>query len=129
MRPQSITILCILLFVIGVSLALRSIGQFVLAPGMYSFFMLLVSLLGLYSYYGLWIMKRWSIPVFLLTWSLITLPALISNDGFSTVMLLRIAYLVGMLVVFMIVVLPHTNKLTQGAVWDFKPNRDLPSSE
>ncbi len=120
MRPQSITILCILFFVIGASLALRSIGQFVLVPGFYTFSMLIVSLLGLYGYYGLWIMKRWCIPVFFLVWCFISLPMLFGSDGFSTVMILRAMYLVGMLAVFIIVVLPHRNKLSSGSVWDFK---------
>ncbi len=124
MRPQSITILCVLLFVIGISLAIRSIGQFVLVPGLYTFFMLLVSLVGLYSYYGLWIMKRWCIPVFFVVWCIIALPLFFGGDGFSTVMLLRSLYLVAMLVIFMIVVLPHKNKLSKGSIWDFKRASD-----
>ena len=47
-RPPSISVVGILFFVIGTSLAVRSIGQFVVVPGLYTFLMLVNSLLGLY---------------------------------------------------------------------------------
>ena len=123
MRPQSITILCILLFVIGASLLLRSIGQFFLVPGYYSFFMLLISLLGLYGYYGLWIMKHWSIPVFILVWSAIFFPMVLGPVPFSRIMLLRYLYIAGVVAAFMIVVLPHRDKLSKGPIWDFRRSK------
>ncbi len=120
MRPQSITILCVLLFVIGTSLAVRSIGQIMLLPGISSFFMLIISFLGLYCYYGLWNMKRWSIGLFFVVWAALALPTLMELDGFSTILLMRSLYLLGMLAAFIGVVLPHSDKFTSGPMWQFK---------
>lgn len=124
MRPQSITILCILLFVIGTSLTIRSIGQFVLVPGIYTFFMLIISLLGLYCYYGLWNMKRWSLSLFFIVWAAIGLPMLTGSEQLSTIMRLRSLYLIGVVVAFVLVVFPHRSKLSGGAIWDFKRKSD-----
>lgn len=124
MRPQSITILCVMLFLIGISLAFRSIGQFILAPGFYTFFMLIVSAAGLYCYYGLWNMKRWSIPLFFLVWGIITVPFFLGGDAFSTIILIRALYLMAIIVIFSVVVLPHRNKFSNGLVWPLERFND-----
>jgi len=120
MRPQSITILSILLFVIGISLAVRSLGQFFMAPSFYTFLMLIISFIGLYCYYGLWNMKRWCIPLFFLVWGFILLPMLMGGDKLSMIMLMRLLYLISVMGVFLIVVLPHRNRLSSGLVWPLK---------
>ncbi len=117
MRPQSITILCVILFLIGFSLAFRSIGQFILSPGLYTFFMLIVSVAGLYCYYGLWNMKRWSIPLFFLVWGIITIPFFLGGDQFSTVTLIRSLYLVAVIAIFSIIVWPQRHNFSDGLVW------------
>ena len=117
MRPQSITVLCILLFLVGSSMAIRSIAQLFLAPGFLSFFMLIISVIGLYCYYGLWNMKRWCIPLFYSVWGAIALPMLIEIGSLSMIMLLRTSYLVAVMVIFTLVVFPHKDKLSSGLVW------------
>ncbi len=126
MRPQSITILCVLLFVIGTSLTVRSIGQVILLPGFSSILMLIVSILGLYCYYGLWNMKRWSIGLFFVVWAVLAVPTLLEMDGFSTILLMRSLYLLGMLAAFIGVVLPHSDKFTSGPMWQFKKTATNP---
>ncbi len=120
MRPQSITILCILLFVIGVSLTIRSIGQVILAPGIYTISMLIVSIVGLYCYYALWHMKRCSIPLFFLVWGAIALPMYMTSGAFTTIVLMRSLYLIGVVTAFVLVVLPHKSQLSSGLAWPLK---------
>ena len=120
MRPQSITVLCILLFVIGASLTVRSLGQIFLVPGLYSFFMLTISLLGLYCYYGLWHMQRWCIPVFFLVWGAISTPVLLELNESSTIILMRSMYVIGILIAFVVVVLPHRKEMSRGPIWQVK---------
>ena len=117
MRPQSITILCAILFVIGFSLAIRSIGQFVLVPSFYTFFTLIISIIGLYCYYGLWNMKRWCVYLFFIVWGLLSLTMFLGIDEFTTITIMRSLYLVSVMVIFAVVVLPHKNKLSGGLVW------------
>lgn len=124
MRPQSITILCVMLFLIGASLTFRSIGQFFVAPGFYTFFMVILSFVGLYCYYGLWNMKRWSIHLFFVVWGLIVLPFFFGGDKFSTITLLRSLYLLAIISIFSIIVLPQKDKFSSGQVWPLKRSDD-----
>lgn len=120
MRPQSITIVCIILTVVGVSLAARSIGQFVILPGFYSLLMLVISLLGLYSYYGLWKMKRWCIPLFYIVWGFISASLVFGTEEFSRVVIMRSLYLVAVILIFTVIVLPYRHSMTKGSIWKFK---------
>jgi|AP82_1055514.scaffolds.fasta_scaffold109995_1 uncharacterized membrane protein (DUF2068 family) len=119
-RPPSISVVGILFFVIGTSLAVRSIGQFVVVPGLYTFLMLVNSLLGLYAYWGLWNMKRWSIPLFLVVWAFIAVPIFLTHEGMSTISLLRSLYVFLLVTIFVVVVLPHRSRMSPGRVWNFK---------
>ncbi len=119
-RPPSISVVCILFFVIGTSLAVRSIGQFVVVPGLYTFLMLVNSLLGLYAYWGLWNMKRWSIPLFLVVWAFIAAPIFLTHGGLSTISLLRSLYVFALVAIFSVVVLPHRSKMSPDQVWNSK---------
>jgi len=120
MRTQSITFFCAILFVIGFSQAIRSIGQFFLAPGLYSFFMLIISFIGLYCYYGLWNMKRWCIPLFFAVWGCLLLILLLGGGQFTTIIYLRLLYLVVVIIAFIAVVLPHRGKLSGAWLWPLK---------
>jgi hypothetical protein len=119
-RPPSISVVCILFFVIGTSLAVRSIGQFVVAPGLYTFLMLANSLLGLYAYWGLWNMRRWCIPLFIVVWVFIGAPIFLTHEGMSTISLLRSLYVFALVAIFVVVVLPHRSKMSPGQVWNSK---------
>ncbi len=120
MRPLSVTVMCILLFGVGISLTLRSIAQLFLYPGIYTFLMIGVSILGLYCYYGLWKMKSWSIPLFYLLWIIIPLPMFLGFEGQSVIVVIRESYFVALLIIFSIVVLPHRSKFHKASIWDFK---------
>jgi len=123
MRPQTITVLCIALFGIGISLTVRSLAQFIITPGFYTFFMLIISMLGVYCYYGLWTMKRQCIPLFFLVWIAIPLPMLFGFGELTTITVIRSSYFVIILAIFSIVVLPHRNKFSEGPIWEFKKSR------
>jgi len=120
MRPLSITALCIILFGIGISLFFRSLSQLFISPGFFTFVMLIVSLISLYCYYGLWKMKNWSIPLFYAVWVFIPLPLFLGFEGASTITLIRSIYFVALLIVYSIVVLPHKGKFSQSSFWNYK---------
>jgi len=122
MRPLPITVLCVMLFGIGISLTIRSLTLFFISPGLYTFFMIILSIAGLYCYYGLWHMKRWCISLFFCIWIIIPFPLFMGLDSYSTISLLRILYFVALLTIFAVVVLPHKDKFQKGSIWDFKRN-------
>jgi len=122
MRPLTITVLCIVLFGIGISLAIRSLSTFFMSPGFYTFFMIILSFAGIYCYFGLWNMKRWCIPLFFCIWIIIPFPMFMGSDSYSTITMLRILYFIALLTVFAVVVLPHKDKFQKGSIWDFRSN-------
>lgn len=68
MRPYPITVLCILLFIMGISRTINALQAFVTVPNFHSTYGLLINGLALLSYYGLWKMRKWSVFLFLGVW-------------------------------------------------------------
>ncbi len=124
MRPQTITILCVVLFLMGGTLFLRSATIFFMNPGIYTFLILIASIIALYCYYGLWYMKKWSIGLFYVIWIFIPLPLFMGAEGFSLISILRGLYFVALLVVFFLVVTPHKDKFKEESIWEFKLGGD-----
>jgi hypothetical protein len=112
MRTQPITILCVVLFVIGASMAIRFLFQFLLSADLGSFLMLVLSLIALFSYYGLWRMRRWSLMAIPVIWGIILLVTLFSAREMTTIIQLRSLYPIGIILVFLIVVSPSLKRFS-----------------
>lgn len=117
MRPQSITVLCVLLFAMGASLSVRFVVQFAVAPNFFSFLLLVICLVALYTYYGLWNMRQWSILLFLCVWGSLLVLLLFIAPEITLILMMRAFYIVCIILVFLIVVLPHRDKFSSGPVW------------
>lgn len=114
MRTQPITILCVVLFVIGASMTMRFLFQFLFSADIGSFLMLLLSLIALFSYYGLWRMRRWSVMAIPIIWGIILLLTLFSAREMTTIMQLRSLYPLGIILIFLVVVLPSLKRFSRG---------------
>ena len=114
MRTQPITILCAILFVIGASMTIRHLFQFLFTAELGSFLMLLLSLIALFSYYGLWRMRRWSIIAIPIIWGIIILVTLFSARQITTIVELRTAVPIAIIIIFFIVVLPSLKRFSGG---------------
>lgn len=110
MRTQPLTVLCIVLFVIGASMAIRFLFQFMFDPTFGALVMLVLSLAALVSYYGLWRMRRWSIFAIPILWGIIFLLTLFSSREITTIVQLRSLYPIGIILVFLVVVLPNLKR-------------------
>jgi len=114
MRTQPITILCVVLFVIGASMTLRHLFQFLFTAELGPFLMLVLSLIALFSYYGLWRMRRWSVMAIPIIWGIILSLTLFSAREMTTIMQLRSLYPIGIILIFLVVVLPSLKRFSGG---------------
>lgn len=113
-RPNPITVLCVVLFVIGISQFVGSVMIFGFAPRFLSLVSILINALALYAYYGLWKMRRWSILGVLGVWGFNFLFSWLMPMHGGLPQQIRTGVTMVVLVIFLIVVLPHWNKMKEG---------------
>jgi hypothetical protein len=114
MRPRSITILCIILFVLG-GLNLVSCGfSFFSASLGRALWSLATTLISLASFVGLWAMRRWAPVLYLGGFAVGTITFFMVPPEGASVMTARLVFWIMLLAVpaiYCVVVLPHWSKL------------------
>lgn len=118
-RPNPITVLCVVLFVIGLSQFVGSVMIFIFTLRFMSLLSILINGFALYAYYGLWRMRRWSILGVLGVWAFNFLFSWLMPMHGGLPQQIRTGVTIIVLVIFVVVVLPHWNKM-KGS-WSFRP--------
>ena len=112
MRPTSITILCIILFVIGFSQLTGSLIIAVAAPNFPSMVAVTINSIAVYAYYGLWQMQKWSVIAFLVIWIFYFVSLSFSPIQGTAVGLFRGWVIILVTGIYLFFVLPHWNKFS-----------------
>jgi 4-amino-4-deoxy-L-arabinose transferase-like glycosyltransferase len=108
-RPTAVTVLCVILFMIGVSQTVHAFAAFAFHPTGSTLYGILFSAVTLVAYYGLWNMRRWGVILLAAAWSVnIMVLAVMDSDG-SFLAQFRFWACVILLAASLAVVFPHWN--------------------
>lgn len=112
MRPSSITVLCVVLFVIGGSQLIGSVIIVWTALGLLSVAAVIINVVALYAYYGLWQMRMWNVVAFMLIWIFNLLLLSLTSIHITAVEQIRGWVIMLVIAVYLAAVLPHWKKLS-----------------
>ncbi len=106
-RPAAITVLCVILFMIGLSQTVRAFAAFAFHPTGSTLYGILFSAVTLVAYYALWIIRRWGVFLLAAAWSSKILILAVMDSDRSLLAQFRFWACVVLLAASVAVVLPH----------------------